>query len=281
MEHPAKVYNAIKEELFSIYNGKGTAEAFRFLNSKTNALPVSAWIGLKAEMQFYDKYKGQFMLDPLLDFGIKADFTGNFYGCPNCRIDVTTNIEYKRLADYFPIQKKDGRKYKIAIMDHKKGELIDVVDLNFPYDDQLKGWWFDLALFMPADVDKDGCSKYNYYQQIVSFNSACPDVSFKLKELLTDWYIPDIHTEMQDMWDAHEDDEEYEIKVDLKRELADTAKFIQKVTGHQIVACAQRNYQIYDPRDGDGDYITQIYWRHPVVMDELDEIIEADIASEL
>lgn len=281
MTHPASVYNNIKGQVFSIYQNRGIVAALKFLHLKQSELPYPAWVGLKAELQFYDKYQEAFVLDPIWDFGIKADFTGNIEDCNNCRIDVTTNIDFKKLSTYTPIQRKTHRMYKIAVMNHATGELIDVVDLNFPFDANIEGRLLDVALFMPAETNSHGECKYNYYQRIVTINNAHPDEDFRLVCDQTDWYIPDIHTEIQDMYEAHEEDDEFDGKKELKEELAQTAKFLSKATGRNIVACAQRNYEIYDPRTGDGEYATRIYWKHPIIEDELENTIDVDLSSEL
>ena len=281
MEHPASVYNTIKGMVFSIFQSRGITAAMKFLHYKQSELPYPAWVGLKAELQFYNKYQEAFVLDPIWDFGIKADFTGNIDDCNNCRIDVTTNIEFKKLSTYTSIQRKTHRMYKIAVMNHETGELVDVVDLNFPFDAKMEGRLFDIALFMPAETNRHGECRYNYYQKIITINSAHPDEDFKLVDYQTDWYIPDIHTEMQDMYDAHENDDEFDVKSELKEELAQTAKFLSKTMGRNIVACAQRKYEIFDPRTGDGEYATRIYWKHPIIEDELEDVIDVDLSSEL
>jgi len=281
MENPAEIYNTCKAKLFSLYNSRGDVHAFNYLDACKKELVLPAWTGLKAELLFYHNYRKTFTLDPLWDYGIKADFTGDIDGCNHCRIDVTTNIRYKHLRDYQPIQQKDNRMYKIAIMNPQTGLLEDIVDLNFPFNPTGDGRLFDIALFMPADYNSHGECRYNYYQKIVTVNSAWPDEGYELKDICTDAYIPDIQTFLSDMYEAHADDEEFDGKQELENYLCSTAQYLSKTTGRNIVACAQSKYEITDPRDGDGDYVTRIYWKHPIIADELGDIIDTDIASEI
>jgi hypothetical protein len=275
-----EVYNEKKNITFSLYNTKGLNSALAYLASVKSQMG-RAWYGLIAELRFYDRYKREYGLDPLLDYGIHADFGGCVKGCNRCRIDVTTNVDFKRLSTYEPIMAVDyDRVYKIAVVDYKTGELLDMVDLNFPIDPRNGGRLFDIALFMPADINSHGDSRYNYYQRIVTVNNVLPDTNFKLVQDLTDWYIPDIHTEMQNMWDAYEDDDSFDFRKELDKELATTAQFLKKVTERNIVACAQRKYEVLTP-DGDGDFVTQIYWKHPIIKDLLVDKIDIDISEEL
>lgn len=285
MKNDAASYNAIKAEAFSIYNKDPMSNVLSFLASNIKELKPTGYVGLKAEILFYNRYKKEFLLDPVWDYGIHADFSGNIDGCNNCRIDVTTNIDFKKLSTYDPIQRKDDRMYKIAVVDPKTGELLKIVDLNFPFDARREGRLFDVALFMPAETNRHGECLYNYYQNIITLNSAYPEWDFKLVKQQMDWYIPDIKTMLGDIADAYEDapddDEKIDVYEELRNELADTVKFLRKVTNRYIVACGQRKYKITDPRDGDGEYVTHLYWKHPLIADMLPDDIDTDISLEL
>lgn len=52
-EHPATTYNTIKAIVFSKLNKDGIVEAYKFLErQRGTSLPVPAWFGLKAELDF-------------------------------------------------------------------------------------------------------------------------------------------------------------------------------------------------------------------------------------
>lgn len=274
MSHPADYYNKVKGIVFSILNRDGVLEAYKMLDNYRQKLVLPSWYGLKAELDFYTKNKDKFILDPTFDYGIKCDFSGNIDGANNCRIDVTTNLDFKRLEDYEQIQQKDNRKYKIVVMDKETGEIADIFDLNFPIDESGNGRLFEMALFMPSD-SKDGVLKYDFYQQIVKIGSSNPEFDLSLKEVSTDWYLPDFEYMISNLPDD----------VDVSKEIAFHAicgaKALDKSSNSNIVACAQQYYNITDPRNGEGEWLTRIYWKHPVISNYLDDIIYSDISNEL
>lgn len=273
-EHPATVYNRVKSIVFSRLNRDGIAEAYKFLDSQRGTtLPIPAWFGLKAELDFYTGYKDVYTLDPTLDFGIKCDFVGDIDGCERCRIDVTTNINFKRYKEYESIQQKDHRKYKIVLMNKDNGKIEDVFDLNF-IPDNFGGRLFDVALFMPMEYGHDGDPKYNYYQRILTISSTTQTI-IEEKEIVTDWYIPDILTKKSDIYEEYEgyDDDSGIEETILKKDLAETAKFLSKSTDYNIVACAQTSRIIINPHTCEEEERTQIYWKHPVIQDMIDDII--------
>jgi len=150
MPHPAETYNRIKGIVFSIFNRDGELAAYKTLENNRTNLPLPSWYGLKAELDFYSKNKTKFTLDPVFDYGIKCDFVGNFDGINNCRLDITTNLDYKKLETYDSIQRQDDRKYKVVVMDKNTGEIADIFDMNFPIDESGDGRVFEVALFMPS-----------------------------------------------------------------------------------------------------------------------------------
>lgn len=269
MEHAAKIYNNIKFIVFSIFNRDGVENAYASLNANKHKLSYPAWIGLKAELDFYSQYRKKYKLDLSLDAGNKCDFIGNIEGCNNCRIDVTTNINFKKLEDYELIQKRDERMYKIVVMDKENGEILDIVDMNFPYDNS-GGRLFDIAVFMPQSYNSQGDARYDYWQRIVTVGSSNPAFDYAEKSIQTDWYFPDIHTCLSEQ-------DEADINGDgLQEYLWDAARFLSKATEHNIVACAQARHR-YNPMTDEEDIVTQIYWKHPVIKNYLEDIIEEEI----
>lgn len=274
MSHPADYYNKTKNIIFSIYNKDGATAAYKMLDNYRDHLITPSWYGLKAELDFYINNKDRFTLDPVLDFGLKCDFTGNIDGINNCRLDVTTNINFKNLKDYEPIQKKDKRKYKIVIMDKDTGKIAEVFDLNFPLDLSECGRQFEIALFMPSDSDDDGL-KYNFYQQIVSIGSSQPDEEFELKTISTDWYLEDFEYYKSMLIESGKP---IKLNKEIEEHAIKGASVLSKSTGFNIVACGQRYFKTFNLQTGDGEWVTKIYWKHPVIKDYLDDIIWGDIA---
>lgn len=271
MQNSASYYNQCRHHVFSTYNKYGTEKAYECLYSYKDHMLYPAWIGLKAELDFYTRNKDGYMLDISADCGNKCDFIGNIEGCNQCRIDVTTNIKFKDLEDYEPIQKKDHRMYKIVIMDKDNGEIKDIVDLNFVFSKN-GGRLMDIALFMPQDFNSHGEPRYNYWQRILTVDSYNPMELYEEVETVTDWYLPDIHKEMGDLYEAGIRNPQKRIE----NYLVDAAKLLSKTTGRNIVACGQLAKK-YNSMTDEEDYFTQLYWRHPVIKSYLDERIWEEI----
>lgn len=270
----AHQYNHFKAEAFSIYHKNGMGNLYQFLHNIRSKMSVPSWYGLKAELEFYHNYKKEFTLDPLWDYGIKADFSGDINGHSHCRIDVTTNIAFKKLQQYEPVQRRDGRLYKIVVMNKDTGKIDDIVDLNFPYDKTGHGRLLDVAIFEPSEVNGDGCLSYNYYQRILSVSSYDAMDEALEKNVCTDIYLPDIKTFISEIPDDYPDEEYMN---ELNEYLVSSAKFLSKEYGHNIVACGQRHYRIDNPKTCEGEYVTKLYWKHPVIEDYLPDEFDFEL----
>lgn len=270
--HEADLYNKVKAIVFSTLNKDGDLQAYKMLENYHTKLPVQSWYGLKAELDFYTRYKDKYTLDPTFDYGIKCDFSGNIDGDNNCRIDITTNLDYKKLEHYDAIQRKDNRKYKIVVMDKVSGEIADVFDLNFPIDSSGEGRIFEVALFMPSSSGKDGL-KYDFYQNIIRLSSSDPAFDSSLKDTCTDWYMPDFEYMLSELPD------DVNVQKEILNYAVTNSKVLDKSTNSNIVACGQRYYDVFDPRTGDGEWITKLYWKHPVIENYLDDKIDVDLTE--
>ena len=268
MEHPAEIFNKIKNMAFAIYHKNGYAAACRFVDANYENLRHNGYIGLKAEIGFYERYRDSMSLTPSLDYGIKCDFSGMFDKSV-CRFDVTTNINFKHLKDFEPIQSKTTIPYKIAVVDHETGAIEDIFDINFPVDQSGEGRLFEILIFHHGDVNEHGEFRNNPYQEVYRISNVNPIDDNKLIDTLTDWYIPDIHSYKEALWEnICDDDSDSSVANQIDKEvtsyIVENAKFLSKESGHNIVACGQRSYQ-YRGKDGDGEYTTKIYWQHPVI----------------
>lgn len=273
----AEQYNKVKDICLSIYNKYGIDDALKMLGNYRTTLPYKAWIGLKAELIFYDRYFDEFHLEQANDHGINADFIGYIDG-NIFRIDVTTNIECKKFETYEPIISRSQRKYKIAIMNPENFEFMGFCDLNFPPDMSREGRWFDIAVFMPADYNRHGECRYNYYQKIIRIGSSNPEEDFSEQEICTDWYLPDIATYVEELNDAFDDDTD--IEFELIDYLSKAAQLLSKSTGKNIVACGCCHKYYIDPRNCEDEFTNiKLLWIHPVVKNYLPEYIEVDVSD--
>src|SRR5437773_827655 len=92
--HPASICNAIRHHSFSILEKTGDMEkALRALSdySLPPRLQRTFRAGLKAELIFFLENQTALQLEPLLDAGVKADFSGFRVGKP-VSIDVPANV---------------------------------------------------------------------------------------------------------------------------------------------------------------------------------------------
>jgi len=119
--HPAEIYHTQRRRVFGIYEKHGFDRALEYIKN-SNLLPhVKA--GLKGEIIFYDRRKRELKLEPLLDVGVKADFTG-IRNKKMVNFDVTTNPDYKDIDDYVDLIQKRGKMYAIALVNPKTEEIV-------------------------------------------------------------------------------------------------------------------------------------------------------------
>ncbi|MGZ8880410.1 MAG: hypothetical protein ACXW1N_08870, partial [Halobacteriota archaeon] len=103
---------------------KGFSCAYDYLEGYRQKLGAASYLGLKAELNFYQKHSREFGLTVAGDMGEHADFAGS-YGGQLARFDVTTNLSYKSFSDYEPYMGV-GSRYKIALLDQNNFEVLDV-----------------------------------------------------------------------------------------------------------------------------------------------------------
>jgi len=128
----AESYNRIRRIIFSTANNpeRGFGVAREWLETTYRSqLDHLGYVGLKAELQFYEQCRAEFALTVAGDMGEHADFAGHYAGQVT-RFDVTTNIGFKRFRDYEP-HIGDGIRYRIALLDNASFEIVDVFDLAF------------------------------------------------------------------------------------------------------------------------------------------------------
>jgi hypothetical protein len=128
----AEIYNKIRRIIFSTANNpqNGFAVAREWLeNTYRFQLDYPSYVGLKAELQFYEQYRSEFKLTVAGDMGEHADFAGHYEGV-STRFDVTTNLHFKDFSNYEP-HIGDGISYRIALLDQTNFEIVNVFDLAF------------------------------------------------------------------------------------------------------------------------------------------------------
>lgn len=258
MIHPAELYNKARHHAFSMSDHSIDC-VVKILREEYGSLPNQSLCGLIAELNFYHNYRKAFNLIPALDCGDKTDFVG-FINKEIARIDVTTNPSFKKLANYDHPIEMTGNKYYLATVDFKTGNLIDLIPLNIPksQNNGLSGRIIDVAILRGPDYDKDGCCKYNPYQELIRFDTT--DYSIKKYEIVTDWYINDFGTLLSDMPDEFDDEK---IRKEIILHGSNVARLLSKESDYNILGCLSYDYRIITP-DGDGEYGFYIKWIHPL-----------------
>lgn len=113
-EHPAALFNKVRRHMFSVY--EKTRDFDKSLQVLKSYRIIRPWKhGLKAELLFYDKFYTKLKLDPLLDAGVKADFSG-VRNKKAVNFDVTTNLEYKDINKYVDaMQRKRNEQFLTSL----------------------------------------------------------------------------------------------------------------------------------------------------------------------
>lgn len=258
MSHPAALYNKARHHAFSVVNKFGGCDIKGLIANEYGSLPYHSQLGLIAEVEFFKKYRKQYHLTPALDCGDKADFIGKINN-DIARIDVTLNASFKNLADYDRPIEMSGDKYYLAVVD-LTGEISEIILLNVPITNNYggEGRLIDLAILRGPEYDKDGCSKYNPYQELIRVDTS--DYSIKESKIVTDWYIEDFGTFQDNIPDDIEDEKVEQL---IKLHGSDTARLLSKEYGYNVLGCLSHDYHTLTP-DGDGDYGYYLRWIHPL-----------------
>lgn len=262
--HPAQIYNEKRRILFSTYH-KDPDLARNYLEGYKPDLGATGYSGLKAELDFYEQMGIEFGLAVALDAGDSTDFTGQV-GDTMFRFDVTTNESFKSLSTYEPFQVK-GCKYKIAIVDKVNGELIDLVDINFPFCGSCGGdqRLFDVAVMLPENRMGDGGSTMEFDQVHIRFCSVCD--RYDQGSRITTSGLMDVET-------AHAAYLETQGSLIEPRSWGDgysinALRYLRKAFNENLVALAGNRYTITDPSSGEGYWETCLTYVRPLVHDIL------------
>jgi hypothetical protein len=233
----AKIYNEKRRIIFSAYHNRNPDTAFEWLEGYRSILGHAGYVGLKAELEFYHKHRHQFSLTVAGDMGEHADFSGQM-GRSSVRFDVTTNLRFKQLATYEKFI-CDGFDYKIAILDNRNWEIIDVLELAFPRCEACGGsFCFPLAVMGPQNYNRHGDPLWHSDQEIVDFCPSCGEMEKRLDLHNSSLLSPtDLYNEAS-TFDDDDDAEKY-----LDNELRGSVKYLEKATGIQLVGLAAEGVQ--------------------------------------
>jgi len=267
----------IRHHVFSVFEKTGDIDsslAVIHAYSLPKILTRTFTAGLNAELLVYSKEGSRLKLEPLLDAGVKADFTGIRKGSP-VNIDVTTNLEYKDVNTYADVIRRKKKSYEIALVDLRKEE-IQFFPLRFPICQDC-GRFSHYILYM-ARPPRSVFFLASEYQVIYEH---CPHCwSFRQVEYNDSYFVHSILYSLQertgDQFQPETADPDFDADQFLIKESISTVKFFEKLTGKMLSGIAEEEYVITDPRDADGYWTARILWKHPLAKDIDDEYSELE-----
>jgi len=261
--NPATVYNEKRRIVFSTFY-KNPEDARKYLEGYKAVLGPHGYVGLKAELDFLEKYRTPFKLILAADIGDATDFAGQF-GSEVYRIDVTTNESFKSLLNYAPFQ-QDGEKYKIAIMDKANGELIDLVDINLPFCNRCsESRMFDIALLLP-ERRPDGATTNEFDQVKISYCPVCDQA--ESHERFTTYGLRDFESARASYLEAQELGED-SAPWDERAYVTQAFRYVRKTMSANIVALAANRYTVTNHQSRDGFWETYLHYVRPLAEEWL------------
>ncbi len=264
---PAEVYNEKRRIIFSQMQ-KDSVVAKTWLEGYRNTLGPTGYAGLMAEIAFFEQYRKDLNLVVAADIGDATDFVGVVGGAMH-RIDVTTNIAFKRLASYEPLQ-LEGALYKVAVYD--KGHF-DLVDINFPFCEHCQsGRILPTAVLLEESHYRHGDSQWSNDQLLVNICSACGEV--EVADRITTPFLYDFQSLYRDLDEARRQAENLgEAPIDVGAEARAYARragrYLSDIFGTRLIAIGGKNYEITNPRDGDGYWTVKFEDHLPLVQEHL------------
>jgi hypothetical protein len=271
-EHPANLFNKARHHLFSMYEKtRDFDKALSVLNEYPLIRPSK--YGLKAELLFYDKFYRQLKLEPLLDAGIKADFSG-LRKKRAVNFDVTTNLQYKDINKYANIVQKKKKRYEIALV-NLKSEEVEFFPLRFPICPEC-GLFSHYVLFM-SRPSSDVFWSSSRSQAIIRYCPQCNEFDI-LKEY--SYEMSSILVTLKDVTSIKMDPEVGDPNFDLDKFItSETIPVVQSFESESqkmLSALAEGDYIITDPRDASGYFGGTILWTHPLANNYFGETIDYD-----
>lgn len=272
------IFNKCRRHLFSIYNKYGDLDnAINYvLKGSLYALDKRSIVGLEAELKIYDKHKNDWDLTPTLDCGDHTDFTG-FINKEQVRLDVTTNVEFKKLEDYEKFQ-KEGKRYFIVYF-NRRTEEAELIDINFPFCD-CGGRLMKMVVLEDLNTTEI-YSGSSITQSLITVCSHNPQEHFSVEkdynyiitssvaidEAVKDSFAIELEDHNIDGIRRMKAQKEYESEVEnqIRGRFNHVANFFKTECDSPISVIGEECYHMTDPRDGDGYNDTLVVWSSDIV----------------
>jgi hypothetical protein len=268
--HPANLLRDLRAYVFATYERYGLGSAMSILDKSD--LDKRLVVGTRGELIFYDSYKDDYGLEPLLDAGAKADFTGlKTNGRTMTNFDVTTNINYKNIDDYVDSIQSRGKKYEIALVDIDSNE-IELFPLRFPICHNCNRFAYYVLYLVPGSTTNYQIAGVSDEQAIWKYCPHCDDsreiasYEYEVGSLSTlEDALYDDYYGYQDGYDPDEIPQDSSRDDDIRDAVGEEAnsmrKFFKGLSHLELSAIAEN----YDPVGSDGrSTLGRIYWKRPL-----------------
>lgn len=245
----AETYNKIRRILFSVSNNPkmGFSAAYDMMEATyRRQLGQQSYVGLMAELRFYERHGQEYCLTVGGDMGEHADFAG-MYGKEPTRFDVTTNIAFKRFEDYEPFMGK-GLAYKIALLDHQNFEIVDVLNLAFPKCESCGGHVFPAIVLLGQNYDRHGESRWSNDQVLLDVCAGCEE--FIERHRFTHYGLLSIDENFDNGHSLDNDTSALERSQDYA---VSVYKSFRRMCSDYLMAVGSHRYHVTE-RDGGGDW---------------------------
>jgi hypothetical protein len=267
----AEIYNQTRRILFSTANDrtKGFSVAYEWMEQTyREQLGSKGYVGLLAELKFYEQFKSEFNLTVAGDMGEHADFSGLFES-EITRFDVTTNLDYKNFEDYEPYL-SDGPKYSVVLIDPNNFEVSDVVSLAFERC-ACGGYMVPFILLMDQNCNDKGESQWSNDQIHMKICNNCSEFKEIYRHTHHFLFSPSEYSaEIPDEMPVSE------AKKVLKQYSLNTYKFFRREFCDELMGIAEYSYRITG-RKGEGYWTFNFYFKNQVLANELPDDIECGL----
>lgn len=263
----AEDYNRIRGIIFRTYHNAdlGPGKANEYLEGYRSRLGPAGYVGLKAELAFYERHGRDFGLTVAGDMGEHADFAGT-WSSQACRFDVATTLKFKQWDEYEPFLGQ-GVGYKIALLKDDTFELVDVLDLGFRRCD-CGGYLVPCITLLGQNFNDRGESTWTNDQLLVDVCTGCYEFFERQRYSHSGLFSPsEFADSLSDL------DEEQHAQSAVEEHALSTYKYFRREFDDRLMAVAGHEYIMTDPKGG-GHWAMRMAFVNQAVAEHLPEEIE-------